>query len=61
LEKVKIAPALDYRYSFGDPTYFVDEDHLNEKGAIALLKLMEHDTGERLLNESISQYSENTR
>lgn len=49
LKSIGIADLLDLRFHFADAIYFTDEDHVNQKGAFEVLRLLEHHAGVTLL------------
>jgi hypothetical protein len=50
---VGIREVLDFRGVITDPRFFVDPDHLDREGAIALLRLIDARTGQQLLARGI--------
>lgn len=49
LEAAGIRDVLDFRRTFTGAGLFIDPDHLNRRGAIELLRLIDERTGERVL------------
>lgn len=45
------APSVyDFRYAFSDPSFFIDPDHLSERGTMAFLRLFADRTGLPVVN-----------